>query len=704
MLDVTISQAQVQELRSRAHHAVNRANKALTRRTWSDPVYIATRRALDALMIKLHQAKWSFGALDGTYADFQDPRGERKPLENVAELFEQVEQLADRIAAECLAGRQPAAPVTPKLETHGSEVLFADGVPLVPTICPVVIVGGGNQDMGRQYAKQVIEVYGAWIFKRQATRRFSDVERAEIAKWETHLAAHMPEVLDFARGWADGATASGLAMTYEQALAIWTGTLPPATKVSPMALSQEDGHTATSTAAYLGVSAVSIAHEDMCSGVCAWGDGTRDGELVTGSTTDHDCTYQATIVAFPTSGNAFVYTPFSANGSIPVLGRFFMAGHPGMNSKGLAYVHHGGANSGEPKDQWGYGVRRGPATFHLLQFADNAPEARDAMLRWPVGDTAISLGTAGGLFADRNYGVSVEARAGCPDNPDPIMREASYDALGKPFSFLYANNNALDPRSSQLNSGVGVHYDYSLAGGWFTFDPKVIFSGEPGDAFRRLNTKNSEGRNRFHYEAMMRGYGRIDAAYMSALYRESGSIPQGDYDEVCKAWNAGAQWDCSPAHRANAFTVVMEPRSDGHGRYHGCVGPANRALACRDPGHGYYYYDETNAFWTLTLAPTPEGVLAAAADVARTEVRRARQHLGALEDAFAGRDELSRLLAIAEAAAEDGERFLSQQRPSDLDEIYAHLARATRAFTRAQVRARQVIEAIVPPRTSTAGL
>lgn len=102
-------------------------------------------------------------------------------------------------------------------------------------------------------------------------------------------------------------------------------------------------------------------------------------------------------MAFPDEGIPFIFTPFSANGSIPVLGNFHMDDHPVMNASGLAYVHHGGANTGELADQWGYGVRRGPATFHALQFA---ADAMSALQRFPVGDAGISLGTVGGMFAD----------------------------------------------------------------------------------------------------------------------------------------------------------------------------------------------------------------------------------------------------------------------------------------------------------------
>ncbi|QRG06241.1 hypothetical protein EZH22_25260 [Xanthobacter dioxanivorans] len=691
--------ADLQQLRSQAHYAVLKANKALVLRGWDDPVYVAGRQALDQVMVLLNQAKWGLGRIDGTYADFQSSDTRAVPAEAVADGFETVRTHAEKIAAACLEGRPPEGLRGPALESHGAEILFAGEVPLVPTICPVVVLAGSNRDMGRQYARQVIEIYGEWIFRHQAQRSFGADEASEIAKWEEQLARHAPDILDFVRGWAEGASDSGVPMSYQQVLAIWTGTLPPSNKVRPMALALTDAHNNVSTAAYLGVSAAVLDHDDMCSGACAWGEGTPHGKLVAGATTDHDCTFQATIIAYPESGNSFIYTPFSVNGSIPVLGRFFMAGHPGMNSRGLAYVHHGGANTGEPREEWGYGLRRGSATFHLLQFAATAAEARDIQIGWPVGDTAISLGTVGGLFADAGYGCSIEARPGSPHAPAPIIREATYDALGRGYSFLYATNNAIDPRSRWLNAAPAEGCLYNLAGGWHTFDPKAIFSGDAGEAFRRLSSKNSEGRNRQFYASFMAGYGRIDATYMMAVYRHSGAIPHGDYDEVCAEWHKGAQWNCSAAHRANAFTVVMEPDAVGTGKYHACVGPANRAVACRDPGHGYYYFDETNAFWTLTLAATPEEVAQDAGKTARSEIGRADRMFEGLSRDFAGRTLLGGYLDLAKAALKEAEALSAGMDLTDRDARLARLAKMTRCFTRAQVRARQVIEAIQPPPT-----
>lgn len=695
---------EVDTLQTAAHYAVHFANRELVKRNWKDPVYVSTRKALEPVNLALYKAKWLLGRMDGTYGDFAPPLEREGNLSEVRNRFEAVVKAADAIAEACRNGREveAAEPYIQRLDNAEAE--FSEGIALVPSICPVVVLQGTNRDMGRQYARQVIEIYGGWIFEQQAVRVLSDAEHGEIRNWEQQLRQHMPEILDFVEGWVEGAAQAGHPIAHDNVLAIWTGTRPYSREIRPFALADSDGTNDKTIAAYLGVGTEPGEKRgeitDLCSGVCAWGEATADGRLVAASTTDHDCTFQATIVAFPAEGNNFIYTPFSVKGSIPIIGRDYMGGHPGMNNKGVAYVHHGGASTGEPRDQWGYGVRRGPSTFHALQFANSAAEARDMQLSYPVGDAGITLGTAGGMYADSRNGFSFEARSGCPDKPNPIIRESSFDALGKSYDFLYANNNALSPRSGHLNAAPSYGYQYSLAGGWFTCDPKVIYEEPGGIAIRRLLTKESEGRNRFHYRYMMEGYGRIDFDYMLSFYRTGGEIPPGSFEEVSARWDAGEKWDCSPAHRSIASTFIMKPDNGDAGIYQACIGPADRSLVCRDPGHGYYYYDETNTFWELTLAASPTAVLDHARARALDDIDHARAALETFDGSPCGRAELERLLAKAErdrdlaASLQPVETGAGQADDTTLSTI----ARAIRALTRAQVRAKQVTEAVSPPR------
>lgn len=698
--DPIAAQVRAQRLRTTALFAIRDANRAVVERGWAHPAYAAGRVALDDVLASLARAKWSLGQADGTYLTFAPPASDRMAAIASAEAgFREAAAACERIRADAEAGRATARPGRTTLTRH-HEIQFAGGTPLVPSVCPVVVLKGSNRDMGRQYAQQLVDIFGTWILERQAALEIGDAERAEIGRWSEPLAEHMPGILEFAAGMAEGATRAGVPLTREQAVAIWTGIRPPAKESRPMSFAQTDGHDARITAAYLGVAApASPAETDLCSGICAWGRGTRDGSLVAGSSTDHDVSFQATIVAFPDDGHAYVYTPFGANGAIPVLGTFQFAGHPGMNDAGLAYVHHGGANTGEPVEQWGYGVRRGPATLHMLQHCATAEQARDAHRPLPVGDAGISLGTVGGLFADARYGFSLECRTGAPRIDRPILREHSFDAYGDAYDFLYANNNAMAPESGHLNVPPPGGYRFSIAGGWFTLDWAEI-NAEPGPkAFRRVNTRNSEGRNRYAYRMMMAGYGRVDVDYMTMVYRCSGTMPVGTHDEVRRRWEAGEPWNSSVAHRGNAFTAVMNPRADGDGVYLGCVGPANRAVQPRGPEHGYHYFDETNAFSELRLRRDPEGVLTAAIDRARQDLDRAHALRAAAGPSHPGSGFFAAWIDEGRAALERAREFDASAGRDGRDARLAALSRALRAATRAQVRARQVADAVEPPPT-----
>lgn len=694
-----LTRASVQDELEQAHYAIHFANRALVKGDWGEPTYVPARKALDEVMLILSKAKWLHGRATGTlagYADpFDSPEAEARIFETASALFRQVIARANEIQ-HCL---ETAAPLPPfelpgKLESKGTETLFYDDVPIVPSINPIVVLKGSNHDMGRQYAEQLLDIYGPFILQWHGDRQLSAENLAVMRKWEAELQQHMPEILDFARGWAEGATQRGVAMNYDQALAIWTGVNPPA--IAPELMEDAGLFNAEKSAEALRPA----DRNDMCSGAGAWGRATTDGELVFAATQDQDCTFEATIVAFPDEGNAFIYTPFAANGSIPVMGPHFMAGHPGMNNKGLAYVHHGGAGGTEAPSEWGYGIRRGPMTFHLLQFANSAKEALAKILTYPVGDLGVVLGSVGGLWADKSYGFSLEGRPGAPNPQQPIIREATFDREGQAYDFLYANNNSISPQSGHANNAPSQAlggYTYELEAGWYTADPKLIHADGVVKSMWRRAARCSAARNRYQHRMMLAGYGRVDLDYMTMMYRQSGEVPSGSFEEISARFNAGEEWNVSTGHRMNAFTVVAKADNGDQGVYRGCIGPANRAVNSKDPGHGYYYYDETAAFWEVTLAKDPDAVCDRARELAEQRIGVADEALGTVDaQGFAGFAELDVYLSEARNALQEGVDIAGEA-PAAGDARWAAIARAVRRFTRAQVRANQVHEAIRKP-------
>ncbi|MET9328041.1 hypothetical protein [Tsukamurella sp. NPDC003166] len=652
----------------------------------ADPRSDAGLHTIDAILTDMHGAKWSLGRADGTYIDAAGS-APTTDLEALLHRFRGALTRAIEVADAVIGETEIPAPISEPLGLSGETPLTPDGAPLVPSVCPVVVLEGSNREMGVQYANQILDIYGPWIFAHLTEHVVTDEEREVLAQWTAELERHTPEIVEFAHGWSAGANDRGIPLTPEQAVAVWTGYLPPADHHVLMAeeLTEDKSY---GTNVYSGAVVTANGETvDMCSGFCAWGTATADGNLHAASTTDHDCTHQATIMAFPDKGNSFVYTPFSANGFIPGLGRFYMAGHPGFNSKGVTYVHHGGhgnegaSNGGGPQEEWGYGVRRGAATFHALQFANSAEEARDMMLAMPVGDPGRILGSAGGLWADDDYGVAIEQRAGSPERPRPVLRERTASRSGTPMDVLYANNNALSPDPDAWH--VPDEFVFDEEGGWYLPFPERPGTTDAGTAAARRGTRNSAARNRFFADQANAGVGGIDGDFLTAMYRTGGTIPDGPYEDAVAVWNAGGEWAASAAHRGNAFTAVVDPAA---GEYRACVGPADRDLEVREPSHGYYYVDETGEFWTLRLLSAPSDVLSDALQTARDAVIEAR----------AAVESLGRAVPRADRQLRDAEQFLDAATSlgpmvdGRRSAVLAETSRRLRLACRAQVRAAQV--------------
>jgi hypothetical protein len=547
----------------------------------------------------------------------------------------------------------------------GDGLETADGVPMVPPILPVVFLMGSDREMGRQYSLQLAARFGTWILEKKCGRVFSEEELRILGLWEAELVTHAPEIIPFAEGMAEGARALGLKMSYMDALEIWTGVLPPETD-------------------YFGAGGrrMSTVPPLACSGVAAWGESTSDGKLVTGSAGDFDPTFTATIVAWPDSGNAYVFTPFGATGDVPALGSVNMFGHPGMNSKGLVYVHHGGTPKMiEPKETWGYGIRRAAGVLHILRYANDARQALDMELSFPVGDAGLDSGTVGGFWADDGYGFVLESRK------DPVLlREAGL--LGE-RSFLYSANSALHPRAGDHGwlALERAKWDWSAPGGWI---PKHF------SFFHKLGLvyHGSAKRCAAFYSRLSREFGSIDLLTILECYGNGGTIPQGDWKEIVKAYNKSGVWgELSPGNASNGILAFTKP---SEGRYSVCVGPLKRGIPPTSPLFASVnpVFGETNAFWDLHLALSPEECAKAAAAVAQSFLAALEE---ALQEALQGNAKpLSRTRASlrAEEARKELEEGYNRTREAlelEGDPRIGMTAAAATSFLRAQVRARQAL-------------
>ena len=109
-------------------------------------------------------------------------------------------------------------------------------------------------------------------------------------------------------------------------------------------------------------------------------------------------------------------------------------------------------------------------------------------------------------------------------------------------------------------------------------------------------------------------------------------------------------------------------------------------------------YNETNTFWEVKLAPSPAGVAEYARQKAEQDLARACQLIERLPQNSA-RGRLEMLINQAQSEMGQGLSLEARARNGGTAAL-REWAKATRCFTRAQVRAMQVVEAVEPPPSS----
>ena len=472
-------------------------------------------------------------------------------------------------------------------------------------------------------------------------------------------------------------------MTYDDVLDLWVGHKPPARTY----LSSGDG-------------ALPELPPLACSSLAAWGRATTDGKLVAGATGDHDMSYQVTIVAFPDDGIPFIYTTFGATGTLPTVGPNWFFGHPGMNLRGLAYVHHGGGPKLlEPPTTWGYGVRRGVSVMHMLRYHETAVSAREQECAWPIGDIGYGdQATVGGFYADDNYGYIIESRQ------DPLaIREAGL--LGEQ-DFLFANNSVAHPAAIEAEwmGRIKESWQWDENGGWRPKEPTGMtkslgmmlkwFTGclnmdelmAQGMAFAYWNSYN---RNCFMHNLARRAGGQITPDYLKAMYRTGGTMPNQPWPQASRQYKKDGAWGAiSSAHTSNALVVVMKPAA---GLYSLCTGPAQRGLPPMSPDQVITIGQERNAFWDITLTETPTATLAAARDLANALMAQAQTAASTTALTPPLQAALDSLLVDIDADCTQAQRVEAEG--TDV----GHMAQALRCYTRIHVKARQIMNYITPP-------
>lgn len=220
------------QLMAEAQYALYDANRALNRHSPSAKVYAKERRNLDLAVLFVSKGKWHAGRYNGAYLYFT----QHTKAASDAKLAEECFASAIKIAKESEAiltfsdGEQSNRAAdqyrsTVRVGKKGTEIEFVDDVPVVPTVCPIVVLRGSSYEMGRQYAEQVVDIFGDWVFRKIERRKFEADEITIIEKWRSELEKYAPEILEMARGWVDGAARRGVQLEYLSVVQLWTGHL-----------------------------------------------------------------------------------------------------------------------------------------------------------------------------------------------------------------------------------------------------------------------------------------------------------------------------------------------------------------------------------------------------------------------------------------------------------------------------------------------
>ena len=530
-----------------------------------------------------------------------------------------------------------------RVEPAEAEISFIDGAPIPPGARPVIILSGSDYDMGYQYYQQLVQVFGPWCLERMS-QEFTEEQILALKANQWYISVETPEMIDFVKGMADGATDAGVELSYMEVLASFTGTT---TRPDAPPGSEDD----------------KLPPKD-CSGFAVWGSATTDGKLICAGSGDHDLIKrwrpELTLIFFPEEGNSIICAP--PTGGIA---------HPAMNNKGLAYVHHGATLRGD----WlaGYGIPGLFAILHTLRFADDAIEAVDMQL----GYTSSSHKSNGGLWAD------VDGNAFIIECSDPLTIRVAGD-YGE-VDFIYAANNSLTEEFEEwglLNTSYGWELRYVEHGGWHGYSESSV-------------QRNLGMWNMFHnYQ------GEIDIEFAKMMWRFAAELP--DYPTLEEAEIGlyelqGEGWDMKICSQENAMVGVLIPDDGDEGLYYVSQGCATKVTAPLGGGEHFYRVAPTYSFYELKLASSPGEVVDAAKLRAQFDLWDANVELGKLTYWDVPYVPVNEIFSQAAAEWINGCWHMDLAKETTGNESIYNWGKSLRAFTACQAYAKQAYNALVPP-------
>ena len=529
----------------------------------------------------------------------------------------------------------PAKPDKPEC------ISYVDGAPVPADVKPVVILHGSDFDMGYQFFQQLVQIYGQEVASRQYLPfNFDSAPIAHKGEWtkeqlnalkafQWHIKRDTPEMIDFMKGMAAGGTDAGVPLSYKDILAHMARQM----RIAPF------------VPTYPGTEPAGSDEEKLehCSGFAAWGKATKDGKLITSASGDHFRMFDVTIVAFPKTGNNYIFMPYRVS-------LLSAGGLPGMNNKGLVYAHHGGGSpwwtaSTCRENKWGYGTPPGFIELHGLRFKNTAKEAKEMLLASTPKD---------GVYDQMGFWADISGDAFIMRCKDVYRKAGDFGEE----DFLHATNNYLLKEFCRENEAYYEH------GGCGTRDPK-----EPG---------NSVTRNLSMWDLLHNYVGHVDLEFTKMLWRHHSENPK------------------NPAASGPqvSYVGIMLPNNGNEGLCY--VSTRCPSRTCGIGGNNV----PVHSFYQLKLAASPEEMVKAARAQAEIDLKAADHELRKLTWASVAYAPLDKMLSEAITELYKGFYYQSQGPRSKGNESVYNYSRAARAFTRCQAFAKEVYESLVPPPAS----
>ena len=529
------------------------------------------------------------------------------------------------------------------------EVPYADGVPLLPNVRPVLVLKGSDYDMGYQHAIQLIQIFGKYYLEGAANVKYGAAAMATIQKAEENIKKYTPWAIDYVRGMSDGCNAEGISMTYNQMLGHFVS--PPSRSSSEV---------------------------PECSGWVAYGSATKDGKLIAGGSGDHEMhvgskygyRYEINIMLFPETGNNFVFSPPSGG-----------AGHPGMNNKGVVNAHHGTTNYFDRYKNPGLrnnseGVPKVFALMHCLRFSDTANE---------VLNTVLEIETQqGGIWADINGDAFVIENK---KNPQVVRRPGDHGER----DFLYSTNNLF---SKELEGA----YDPLAPGRKLIFYPHIGYLGSEGSL-------GSIGRNFGLWNLLHNYHGEVDLEFAKMMWRFQGEpLPYNTIDEAIADYEDSQAIRFNPhiSQPGNTVVAVLQPDNGNEGVIHVSHGVAVRGNNS-PTWHGgvLVQLDPLYTFFELKLGANPAEVLKAARMRANYDLWNAYQELSKLDYADVRYSELNNRLNDAVTEWQKANFYIDEAGESEStgNKLMIKQAQAIRCLTRVQCYSTYISNVLIPPAT-----